>query len=87
MRDLTMYELDAQLAEQLPTRELMQATAVAIGAIAVNLAHVDQANVVDHSTVSGSVTQSNTSTITQTATATNSGPVSAAAVVTPAPMG
>jgi orotate phosphoribosyltransferase-like protein len=75
MRDLTIHELDAQLAEQLPARELMQATAVAIGALAANFAHVEQANV----NYGDYVTQNNTATITQTATATNYGDVTAAA--------
>jgi hypothetical protein len=76
MRDLTMHELDAQLAEQLPARELMQATAVAIGALAANFAHVDQANM----NTGDYVTQSNTATVTQTATATNYGDVTAIAL-------
>jgi orotate phosphoribosyltransferase-like protein len=79
MRDLTVHELDAQLAEELPERELMQATAVAIGALAANFAHVEQANVVDNSTVGGSVSQSNASGIGQSASATNSGDVTALA--------
>jgi hypothetical protein len=79
MRDLTMHELDAQLAEQLPARELMQpAIAVAIGAIAVNVAVVNQVNV----NVGGyDVTQVNAADIVQSATATNSGAVTAAAAL------
>ena len=73
MRDLTMHELDAQLAEQLPARELMQNTAVAIGAAAINVAEVAQANV----NYGDYVSQSNSSSITQSATATNSGAVTA----------
>jgi hypothetical protein len=73
MRDLTTHELDAELAEQLPARELMQNTAVAIGAAAINVAEVYQANV-----NSGDfVEQSNYSDISQSATATNSGDVAA----------
>jgi hypothetical protein len=79
MRDLTIHELDAQLAEQLPARELMQATAVAIGALAANFAHVEQANVAEYNT-NADIDQANVSDITQTATATNSGAVTAAAV-------
>jgi hypothetical protein len=77
MRDLTMHELDAQLAEQLPARELMQPvnTAVAIGAVAVNVAVVNQINV----NVGDYVSQTNAADIYQSATATNSGDVTAVA--------
>jgi hypothetical protein len=77
MRDLTMHELDAQLAEQLPARELMQPvnTAVAIGAAAVNIAAVKQVNV----NYGDYVYQSNYSDISQSATATNYGDVTAVA--------
>jgi hypothetical protein len=48
MRDLTMYELDAQLAEQLPARELMQTAVSAFNinvAVAINTATVTQTSV------------------------------------------
>ncbi len=76
MRDLTMHELDAQLAEQLPARELMQS--FAIGAAAVNFANVDQSNsAMTAGPGSSDIAQANVSDITQTATAMNSGPVTA----------
>jgi hypothetical protein len=77
VRDLTMHELDAQLAEQLPARELMQPIniAVAAGAVAVNVAVVNQVNV----NVGDYVNQYNAADIYQTATASNSGAITGAA--------
>jgi hypothetical protein len=79
MRDLTMHDLDAQLAEQLPARELMQATAVAIGALAANISTIHQTNVANYNSYSD-ISQSNSATVYQSASASNSGAVTAAAV-------
>ncbi len=80
MRDLTMLELDAQLAEQLPARELMQ-TGFNIGAAAANLAHVGQSNRLGFAIGSHDTTaQTNASDLDQTAAASNLGDLTAAAL-------
>jgi len=71
MRDLTMHELDAQLAEQLPARELMQFGSFDFNtAIALNISTINQTNVAaGNIIVGGGLTQVNAAAVEQHATA------------------